>query len=113
MTTVIPVVCALLAAAGLGLYFGTAERRARARSVLRAFWATLVTRSDPGQRYAGRTEEPAEERSYDAACDELAEDNRRRFDISEEDVFRRFGDMVLREWPRRPHRYGRQRDGQA
>jgi hypothetical protein len=30
-----------------------------------------MTRSDPGQRYAGRAGEPAEERSYDAACEEL------------------------------------------
>jgi hypothetical protein len=111
MTIAIPVVCALLAAAGLRLFFGTPKRRARARSALRAFWGTLVNRSDPGQRYAGRAGEPAEERSYDAACDELAEDDRHRFDISEEDVFRRFGDMVLREWPRRPRQDDRQRDG--
>jgi hypothetical protein len=109
MTITIPVVCALLAAAGLGLYFGTAERRARTRSALKAFGGTLVTRSDPGQRYAGHAEEPAEERSYDAACEELAEDDQRRFDISEEDVFRRFGDMVLREWPRRRPRQGDKR----
>jgi hypothetical protein len=57
MTAVIPVACLILAAAGLRLFLGTPKRRARARSALRAFWGTLVSRSDPGQRYAGRAGE--------------------------------------------------------